>query len=141
MRRFLTTTASATFFGESKYTARIMKDHLEYIVRNQPGMYAVVLVIPAAKDVVRVVCNWGDYFEKAVAAACESFGGAGPHRFQVPVGTGTPPRRWCACSGISWNTFTTIPEHLTAATDMIQGGNVLNVLSGHLLRIQLLSLS
>ena len=64
MRRFLTTNASATFFGESKYTARIMKDHLEYIVRNQPGMYAVVLVIPAAKDVVRVVCNWGDYFEK-----------------------------------------------------------------------------
>ena len=65
MRRFLTTTASATFFGESKYTARIMKDHLEYIVRNQPGMYAVVLVIPAAKDVVRVVCNWGRLFRKS----------------------------------------------------------------------------
>lgn len=64
MRRFLTTTASATFFGNSVYTARIMKDHLEYIVRNQPGMYAVVLVIPAAKDEVRILTNWGDYFEK-----------------------------------------------------------------------------
>lgn len=64
MREFLTTTASATFFGNSLYTARIMKDHLEYIVRNQPGMYAVVLVIPGAKDMVRIVCNWGDYFEK-----------------------------------------------------------------------------
>ena len=64
MRKFLTTNASATFFGESKYTARILKDHLEYIVRNQPGMYGVVLVIPAARDAVRVICNWGDYFEK-----------------------------------------------------------------------------
>ena len=50
MRKFLTTSASATFFGNSLYTARIMKDHLEYIVRNQPGMYGVVLVLPAAKD-------------------------------------------------------------------------------------------
>ena len=64
MRKFLTTSASATFFGNSLYTARIMKDHLEYIVRNQPGMYGVVLVLPAAKDEVRVICNWGDYFEK-----------------------------------------------------------------------------
>ena len=64
MRKFLTTTASATFFGNSSYTARIMKDHLEYIFRNQPGMYGVVLVIQAAKDEVRVICNWGEYFEK-----------------------------------------------------------------------------
>lgn len=64
MRKFLTTTASATFFGNSPYTARIMKDHLEYIVRNQPGMYAVVLVLPTEKDKVHVICNWGDYFGK-----------------------------------------------------------------------------
>lgn len=38
MRKFLTTTASVTFFDESKYTARFKKDHLEYIVRNLPGM-------------------------------------------------------------------------------------------------------
>lgn len=64
MRKFLTTAASATFFGNSSYTARIMKDHLEYIVRIQPGMYAVVLVIPAAKDAVHIICNWDDYFKK-----------------------------------------------------------------------------
>ena len=27
-------------------------------------MYGVVLVIQAAKDEVRVICNWGEYFEK-----------------------------------------------------------------------------
>ena len=50
MRKFLTISASATFFGNSLYTARIMKDHLEYIVRNQPGMYAVALYRPSSEN-------------------------------------------------------------------------------------------
>ena len=64
MRLFLNTTASATFFGNAKCTARIMKDHIEFIFKLQSGVYSVVLVLPADRDSVALICNWGLYFEK-----------------------------------------------------------------------------
>ena len=66
MRTFLTEKASATFFGNAQCTGRVMKDHLEFIYKVKAGVYAVVLLIPLSQEKVKLMCNWGKYFDKVL---------------------------------------------------------------------------
>ena len=64
MRSFLSSSASATFYGGMSYTVRVMKTHLEYIFKYSKGIYAVVLVIPKSVNSVMLMCDWGRFFDR-----------------------------------------------------------------------------
>lgn len=63
MRKFLSTTAGATFLHGGNFTYCIRKDSIEFIFKLDRGIYMIINLIQAESGKGLLMANWGQFFD------------------------------------------------------------------------------
>ena len=65
MRKFLSSTAGATFHEETPtFTINVRKEALELIYKLAPSWYVIVNAVRMTKDEILLFCEWGHFFDR-----------------------------------------------------------------------------
>lgn len=65
MRKFLSSTAGATFHEETPtFTINVRKEAIELIYKLAPSWYVIVNAVRMTKDEILLFCEWGHFFDR-----------------------------------------------------------------------------